>query len=105
MFLLPPTEKELLTMVRDVSEDQIYDTIEFNEFLQMMSKQQRFGMTEDSLKDAFRIFDKDDDGFISVEELRHIMQSLGEKMTDKELEEMVGEADEDKDGLINYEGA
>lgn len=41
-------------MVRDVSEDQIYDTIEFNEFLQMMSKQQRFGMTEDSLKEAFK---------------------------------------------------
>jgi Ca2+-binding EF-hand superfamily protein len=43
-------------MVRDVSEDHIYDTIEFNEFLQMMSKQQKFGMTEDSLKDAFRYF-------------------------------------------------
>ena len=41
-------------MVRDVSEDQIYDTIEFNEFLQMMSKQQRFGLNEDSLKEAFR---------------------------------------------------
>ena len=41
-------------MVRDVSEDQVYDTIEFNEFLQMMSKQQRFGLTEDSLKDAFK---------------------------------------------------
>ena len=48
------TEKELLRMVRDVSEDQIYDTIEFNEFLQMLSKQQRFGLTEDSLKEAFR---------------------------------------------------
>jgi Ca2+-binding EF-hand superfamily protein len=48
------SEKDLLTMVRDVSEDHIYDTIEFNEFLQMMSKQQKFGMTEDSLKDAFR---------------------------------------------------
>ena len=47
-------EKELLTMVRAVSEDQIYDTIEFNEFLQMMSKQQKDGMNEDSLKDAFR---------------------------------------------------
>ncbi len=43
----------------------------------MMSKQQRFGLTEDSLKEAFRIFDKDDDGFLAVEELRHIMQSLG----------------------------
>ncbi len=47
-------DEELLAMVRDVSEDSIYDTIEFNEFLQMMSKQQRKGLTEDSLKDAFR---------------------------------------------------
>ncbi len=41
-------------MVRDVSEDHIYDTIEFNEFLQMISKQQKYGMTEESLKDAFK---------------------------------------------------
>ncbi len=80
LFLYPygPTEKDLLKMVREVSEDQIYDTIEFNEFLQMMSKQQRFGLTEDSLREAFRIFDKDDDGMLTVDELRHIMQSLGE---------------------------
>ena len=53
-FLFSDSEKDLLKMVRDVSEDQVYDTIEFNEFLQMMSKQQRFGLTEDSLKDAFK---------------------------------------------------
>ena len=40
-------------MVREVSEDRIYDTIEFNEFLQMLSKQQR-NYTQDSLRDAFR---------------------------------------------------
>ena len=51
-----------------------------------------------------RIFDKDDDGFISVDELRHIMQSLGEKMKDSELDEMIAEADSDNDGLINYKG-
>ena len=32
------------------------------------------------------------------------MQSLGEKMNDKELDEMIHEADSDNDGLINYEG-
>merc|ERR1719419_1189092 len=69
----------------------------------MMSKQQSHSMTEDSLKEAFRIFDKDDDGFISVEELRNIMQNLGEKMSDKELDEMIVEADSDRDGLINYQ--
>ena len=29
------SEKKLLTMVRSVSEDKLYDTIEFNEFLQV----------------------------------------------------------------------
>ena len=47
-------DEELLEMVRDVSEDKMYDTIEFNEFLQMMSKQQRKGLSQDTLKDAFR---------------------------------------------------
>ena len=51
-----------------------------------------------------RIFDKDDDGLISVEELRHIMLSFGEKMTEKELDEMITEANCDKDGQIDYEG-
>ena len=112
-------------MVRDVSEDKMYDTIEFNEFLQMMSKQQRKGLSQDTLKDAFRyrirvhlellqnhynvskfsrIFDKDDDGFISVEELRSIMKNLGDKMTDEELDEMLDTADTKHDGLINYSG-
>ena len=48
------SDDELLEMVREVSEDHMYDTIEFNEFLQMMSKQQKKGLTQDILKDAFR---------------------------------------------------
>ena len=52
----------------------------------------------------FRIFDKDDDGLISVDELRHIMLSFGEKMTEKELDEMISEANCDKDGHIDYDG-
>ncbi len=53
---------------------------------------------------ADRIFDKDDDGLISVEELRSIMKNLGEKMADSELEEMITAADMNHDGLVNYEG-
>lgn len=92
-------------MVREVSEDRMYDTIEFNEFLQMMSNQQRRSLNEDALKDAFRIFDKDDDGLISVEELRKIMTNLGDKMEDEELDEMLQVADTKNDGLINYSGS
>ena len=50
------------------------------------------------------IFDKDDDGYIPVQEMREILQSLGDKMTDRELDEMMAAADSNQDGYINYEG-
>ena len=61
-------------------------------------------MLTETLLHIFRIFDKDDDGLISVDELRHIMLSFGEKMTEKELDEMISEANCDKDGHIDYDG-
>ena len=51
------------------------------------------------------VFDKDHNGFISLQELRQVMNSLGERLTDEELEEMLREADTDGDGELNYEGA
>ena len=50
-------------------------------------------------------FDKDGSGKISEDELRTVMQSLGERLTDDELREMIREADTDGDGEIDYEGA
>ena len=41
-------------MVRSVSEDKLYDTIEFNEFLQMMSKQAEGDINMDALMEAFK---------------------------------------------------
>ena len=36
--------------------------------------------------------------------MREILQSLGDKMTDKELDEMMAAASSDREGFINYEG-
>ena len=47
-------EEELLEKVREVSEDYIYDTLEFNEFLQLMSKQQDTVYSRTDLKSAFK---------------------------------------------------
>ena len=59
--------------------------------------------TEEEILEAFKVFDKDGNGFISAAELRHIMTNLGEKLTDEEVDEMIREADIDGDGQINYE--
>ena len=51
---------------------------------------------------GFRVFDRDNDGFITLEELRETMWGLGEKLTDPELLEMIEDADVDGDGKISY---
>jgi calmodulin len=47
------TETELRNMVNDVDQND-NGMIEFNEFLQMMSKKMREGDSEDELKEAFK---------------------------------------------------
>ena len=54
------------------------------------------------MQEAFKAFDKDGDGLISLQELREIMTSLGNKLTDGEVDEMMKFADRDFDGFINY---
>ncbi|CAA0828293.1 Calmodulin-like protein 8 [Striga hermonthica] len=58
---------------------------------------------EEELKEAFKVFDKDQDGYICAEELQHVMISLGEKLSDEEVEQMIREADLDGDGQVNYD--
>lgn len=78
--------------------------IDFEEFLQMMSKKIKDTDTEEEIRDAFKIFDKDGNGLISAHELKQIMANLGEKLTDEELDEMMREADLNGDGHIDFEG-
>lgn len=59
--------------------------------------------SEEEIREAFRVFDKDGNGYISAAELRHVMTNLGEKLTDEEVDEMIREADIDGDGQVNYE--
>jgi calmodulin len=53
--------------------------------------------------DDGQVFDKDNDGYISAAELRHVLTNIGEKLSDEEVDEMIREADIDGDGQINYE--
>ena len=50
----------------------------------MMARKMKDSDTEEELKEAFRVFDKDGNGYISAAELRHVMTNLGEKLTDEE---------------------
>ena len=40
--------------------------------------------------------------FISSEELKNVMLTLGEHLTEEEIDEMIREADEDGDGKVSF---
>lgn len=96
-----PTQAELDEMITEVINDDS-QRIEFKEFLDLFAKKMKDPDTEEDLTEAFRVFDHDNDGIISNEELKHVMVSLGEFMSEEEADEMIREADIDGDGLINY---
>ena len=52
---------------------------------------------------AFRTFDKDGNGTIPADELRNVMTSIGDVLSEEEVEEMIREADINGDGVIYYE--
>lgn len=58
--------------------------------------------TEDLIA-AFRVFDRDGNGFITRDELQTAMEIIGENLTETQLTELLAIADLDKDGKINYE--
>ncbi|CAM6035712.1 unnamed protein product [Sphagnum compactum] len=97
-----PTEAELKDMIHEVDADGD-GTIDFSEFLDLMARKMKDADSDEELKEAFKVFDKDQNGFISAAELRHVMINLGEKLTDEEVNEMIREADADGDGQVNYE--
>mgnify|MGYP002353490947 CR=1 FL=1 len=71
----------------------------------MMARKMKDTDSEEEVHNAFKVFDCDEQGHISVTELRHVMTSIGERLNDDEISELVKEADtgkwgKEKDRLI-----
>jgi len=79
-------------------------TVDFPEFLNMMAKKIQNTDSEEEIREAFRVFDKENSGHISREELRFVMSNINAALTTEEIEELINDADHDQDGQISYEG-
>lgn len=97
-----PTEAEISDMINEIDIDND-GTVDFSEFITMMARRMKTSDDQEVIKEAFRVFDRNGNGLISAAELRHVLTSIGDKLTDEEADEMIRAADVDGDGQINYE--
>ncbi|XP_077465409.1 calcium-binding protein 2 isoform X1 [Stigmatopora argus] len=99
-----PTEMELIELSQQICGGKV----DFEDFVELMGPKMlaetadMIGVKE--LRDAFKEFDSNGDGQISLTELREAMKKLlGEQVTNREMNEILREVDLNGDGLVDFE--
>ena len=59
--------------------------------------------TEEEIRAAFSLFDKDGDGIITTKGLGTVLRSLGQNPTEAELKDMIKEADTTSSGTLDFQ--
>uniref|UniRef100_A0A8D0B095 Calcium binding protein 2 n=1 Tax=Salvator merianae TaxID=96440 RepID=A0A8D0B095_SALMN len=100
-----PTEMELIELSQQITGGKV----DFDDFVELMGPKMlaetadMIGVKE--LRDAFREFDTNGDGQISIAELREAMRKLlGQQLNYHEVDEILKDVDLNGDGLVDFEG-
>ena len=96
------TKAELNEMIEEVDEDG-NGTIDFQEFLSMISRKLKETNLLMDIMNAFKVFDRDGEGYVRTAELGHILTDMGEKLKKSDVEVLLDECDADGDGNIDWE--
>lgn len=78
--------------------------INFDQFLAILTKLVLDSDAEQDLREAFRAYDRGNKGYLVADDIRCVMDGIGVKLKDYEIEEMVHQADTNGDGRINFKG-
>jgi len=88
-----PKKEEIKKMISDIDKDG-NGTIDFNEFLEMMTAKMSERDSKEEILKAFCLFDDDEKGKISLHNLKRVAKELGETMTEDEVRPAAAAASE-----------
>nr|XP_002125307.1 calmodulin-2/4-like [Ciona intestinalis] len=89
---------------RNVADPEHRGIVEWGNFLQIMKQCVAGGGNNDEeLLEAFRRFDKGMTGVIKSAELRNILMTMGDTLTEEEASELINDADPLGEGVVSYE--
>ncbi|KAG7160890.1 Troponin C-like 5 [Homarus americanus] len=57
----------------------------------------------EELKEAFRMYDKEGNGYITTQTLKEILKELDNKLTSEDLDGIIEEVDEDGSGTVDFD--
>ncbi|XP_056464319.1 calmodulin-like protein 4a [Gadus chalcogrammus] len=77
--------------------------VDFSTFLTMMHRQMQQEDPKTEILEALKMADKQNKGYIQAAELRAKLTKLGEKLTNKEVDDLFKEANVKSNGTVNYE--
>ncbi len=60
--------------------------------------------TDTEMMHVFKLLDKNNDGNLDKSELKHLLTTLGQQITQKEVDEIMMRFDADMDGRLQYAG-
>jgi len=96
-------EDEKLKEWADEADEEATGCISWEQFRPMYETKVREDEDERELREAFRVLDKGNKGVIPVADLRWLLQSLGDDLTEDEIEDMITETDTDGSGTVDYD--
>ncbi|KAL1242702.1 Calmodulin [Trichinella spiralis] len=99
---IPHSVDELLHAMREIAGDGT-EEVDFDALFPLMTCEVESDEERMELKETFKIFDRDGDGYITAEELKNVLNDLGDPVSDEEVLAILTSTDNDKDGLISFE--
>jgi calmodulin len=91
------TEAEFADHMKDMG-----DPIKVKDFIEFMKKPYS-GPTEEDLRTALQAFDGTDSGMLKLSELTTLLTTLGEKMPEAEVKQLLAEVKTDADGRVSID--